>query len=76
MCSICTGRCDLRSNHRLKSFVASCRGRGVEGKDRNPHYFVLCGLTGLVLGEISKVNARAVPKRAPLAAAVKLADGL
>ena len=57
MCSIRTGRCDLGSNHRLKSFVVSCRGCGVEWKDRNTHNLILGGLAELVLGEVSKVNA-------------------
>lgn len=57
MCSIRTCRCDLRSDHRLKSFVASRRRCRVEGKDGNTHYLVLCGLRELVLREISKVNA-------------------
>lgn len=74
MCSIRTRRCDLRSNHRLKSFVASCRRCRIEGKDGNTYNLILGGLTELVLREVSKVNTRGVPERPPLAAAVKRAD--
>ena len=75
MCSICTRRCDLWSNDRLKSFVASCRRCRVEREDGDAHYFILCGLMELVLRKVGEVNCGSAPKRSPLAAIVKRAYG-
>ena len=73
MCPIRTRRCDLGSDHRLKSFIASSRRCRVERKYGNTHYLILCGLTGLVLRKIGIVNCGSVPKRPSLAAAVEWA---
>ena len=74
MCSIGTRRCDLRSNHRLKSFVTSRRRRRIEGKYGNTDYLVLCGLTELVLREVGKVDTGGIAELSPWAAAVERAD--
>ena len=73
MCPIRTRRCDLGSNHRLRSFIASCRRCGVERKYGDTHYLILCRLTGLVLRKIGIVNCGSIPKRRSLAAAVEWA---
>lgn len=75
MCPIRTRRCDLWSNDRLKSFVASRGCCRVERKDGGTHYLILCGLEGLVLRKIGIVNSGSVPERPPLAGAVKMAYG-
>ena len=76
MCPIRTRRCDLGSNHRLKSFIASCRRCRVERKYGDTHYLILCRLTGLVLRKIGVVNRGSILKRPSLAAAVEWAHRL
>ena len=73
MCPIRTRRCNLGSNYRLKSFIASCRRCSVERKYGGTHYLILCRLTGLVLREIGIVNCGSVSNCPSLAAAVERA---
>lgn len=73
MCPIRTRRCNLGSNHRLRSFIASWRRCRVERKYGNTHYLILGRLTGLVLREIGIVNRGSVPKSPSLVAAVEWA---